>query len=313
MKYKELLSELVKNSGLTLREIAEKCKEHNLLIDPSYISKLQTGKQAPPSNDVSRTLAEVLGGDPLKLSWLGFIEKAPYDIQQSLRDLNPRHLSEMSQKHGIKFQQVLNLLVKDLAQSNEADKTLKEKYPSKPTIQQVREDKDLQQYRVYTDEFLQRYIDAKYLTAEESLDPKWIAYVASWGNAPHLSDEFKEETAIMIDFCKNLLSKRGPSLDEINSLLKKFANLPERDRKEIFYLATLKEEYIQKRVLDMGAYILDTHATEQQVAQVFEVSLKTVYNDMFERLPLLDEQMAQEVKRILDSNKTEQQAIKKEA
>ncbi|MDA8333641.1 MAG: sporulation transcriptional regulator SpoIIID [Peptococcaceae bacterium] len=65
------------------------------------------------------------------------------------------------------------------------------------------------------------------------------------------------------------------------------------------------QEYIQKRVLDICAYILDTQATVRQAAQVFEVSKSTVHKDMTERLPSLNKKMSAEVKRILEFNKAE--------
>lgn len=65
------------------------------------------------------------------------------------------------------------------------------------------------------------------------------------------------------------------------------------------------QEYIQKRVLDICAYIMDTQATVRQAAQVFQVSKSTVHKDMTERLPSLNKQLALEVKRILEYNKAE--------
>ena len=65
------------------------------------------------------------------------------------------------------------------------------------------------------------------------------------------------------------------------------------------------QEYIQKRVLDICAYILDTQATVRQAAQVFEVSKSTVHKDMTERLPSLNKKMSAEVKKILEFNKAE--------
>ena len=65
------------------------------------------------------------------------------------------------------------------------------------------------------------------------------------------------------------------------------------------------QEYIQKRVLDICAYILDTQATVRQAAQVFEVSKSTVHKDMTERLPSLNKKMSVEVKKILEFNKAE--------
>jgi len=65
------------------------------------------------------------------------------------------------------------------------------------------------------------------------------------------------------------------------------------------------QEYIQKRVLEICAYILDTQATVRQAAQVFEVSKSTVHKDMTERLPSLNKKLSGEVKKILEFNKSE--------
>lgn len=65
------------------------------------------------------------------------------------------------------------------------------------------------------------------------------------------------------------------------------------------------QDYIQKRVLDICAYILETKATVRKAAQVFQVSKSTVHKDMTERLPSLNKHLAQEVKNILDENKAE--------
>ncbi|MGB9804340.1 sporulation transcriptional regulator SpoIIID, partial [Desulfofundulus sp.] len=54
------------------------------------------------------------------------------------------------------------------------------------------------------------------------------------------------------------------------------------------------QEYIQKRVLDICAYILETRATVRRAAQVFRVSKSTVHKDMTERLPSLNKKLAQE-------------------
>ncbi|MHB8155827.1 MAG: sporulation transcriptional regulator SpoIIID [Desulfocucumaceae bacterium] len=65
------------------------------------------------------------------------------------------------------------------------------------------------------------------------------------------------------------------------------------------------QEYIQKRVLDICAYILETRATVRYAAQVFEVSKSTVHKDLTERLPSLNKEMAREVKKVLEFNKSE--------
>ncbi|MEA4902706.1 sporulation transcriptional regulator SpoIIID [Desulfitobacterium sp.] len=65
------------------------------------------------------------------------------------------------------------------------------------------------------------------------------------------------------------------------------------------------QEYIRKRVLDIGNYIMESSATVRQTADVFGVSKSTVHKDVTERLPLINEKLAMEVKQILESNKAE--------
>lgn len=94
--YAQLLSSHIKHSDLTLREIAHQCKERGYPIDPSYISKLQTGRLPPPSEEVSHVLANVLGAQAEELIYWGYIEKAPQVIRQKLlvdQDLSPEIVS----------------------------------------------------------------------------------------------------------------------------------------------------------------------------------------------------------------------------
>lgn len=65
------------------------------------------------------------------------------------------------------------------------------------------------------------------------------------------------------------------------------------------------QEYIQKRVLEICAYILETQATVRQAASAFRVSKSTVHKDMTERLPSLDRALARQVKTVLEHNKAE--------
>lgn len=83
-QYKNLLSYHVKKSGLTLRQIAQQCKDRGQQIAPSYISKLQNGHLPPPSETVSRVLADVLGGNSDAFVYSGYIEKAPSAIRGNL-------------------------------------------------------------------------------------------------------------------------------------------------------------------------------------------------------------------------------------
>ncbi|MDI6711422.1 MAG: sporulation transcriptional regulator SpoIIID [Thermoanaerobacterales bacterium] len=65
------------------------------------------------------------------------------------------------------------------------------------------------------------------------------------------------------------------------------------------------QEYIQKRVLDVCNYILETNATVRQAAVVFKVSKSTVHKDMTERLPSLNKKLAQKIRMVLEFNKAE--------
>lgn len=90
MEYKDLLSQYIKESGLTLRQIANECEKLGVLIDPSTISRIQTGKMPPPSEEVSKTIATVCNQDPEKLILQGYIDKAPKHIQDLLRQYETR-------------------------------------------------------------------------------------------------------------------------------------------------------------------------------------------------------------------------------
>lgn len=65
------------------------------------------------------------------------------------------------------------------------------------------------------------------------------------------------------------------------------------------------QDYIRQRVLDISKYIIESSATVRQTATVFGVSKSTVHKDVTERLPMINEQLATEVRRILDRNKAE--------
>ena len=84
MKYADILSKYIKNSGLSLREIARRVKLENVRIDSSYISKLQSGQAAPPSEELSTALASVTGGDPTELILSGYMERAPKEVRDLL-------------------------------------------------------------------------------------------------------------------------------------------------------------------------------------------------------------------------------------
>lgn len=65
------------------------------------------------------------------------------------------------------------------------------------------------------------------------------------------------------------------------------------------------QDYIQKRVLEIGNYIIESSATVRQTASVFGVSKSTVHKDVTERLPLINAVVAAQVKNVLECNKAE--------
>ncbi len=65
------------------------------------------------------------------------------------------------------------------------------------------------------------------------------------------------------------------------------------------------QDYIQERVLEICQYILETKSTVREVAKGFGVSKSTVHKDITERLPQINPERANEVKKILNKNKAE--------
>ena len=65
------------------------------------------------------------------------------------------------------------------------------------------------------------------------------------------------------------------------------------------------QDYIEKRVLEIGNYIIESSATVRQTASVFGVSKSTVHKDVTERLPLINAVVAAQVKNVLECNKAE--------
>ncbi|HKM17685.1 MAG: sporulation transcriptional regulator SpoIIID [Firmicutes bacterium] len=64
-------------------------------------------------------------------------------------------------------------------------------------------------------------------------------------------------------------------------------------------------DYIRKRVVDVSLYIIKTNATVRQAASVFGVSKSTIHKDVTERLPRINQELAVQVKQVLEQNKAE--------
>lgn len=82
MGYYESLAKMINDSGLTLKELSLKCEEYGVKVAPSYISKLQTKKQAPASDEVNTALARACNVDVDSFLYESYIEKAPEQIKK---------------------------------------------------------------------------------------------------------------------------------------------------------------------------------------------------------------------------------------
>ena len=65
------------------------------------------------------------------------------------------------------------------------------------------------------------------------------------------------------------------------------------------------QDYIEKRVMEISNYIIESGSTVRQTAGVFGVSKSTVHKDITERLPQINDLVAARVRQILDNNKAE--------
>ncbi len=65
------------------------------------------------------------------------------------------------------------------------------------------------------------------------------------------------------------------------------------------------KDYIEERAVQIANYIIQSNATVREAAKVYRVSKSTVHKDVAERLPAINQSVAAEVKRVLDTNKAE--------
>lgn len=64
------------------------------------------------------------------------------------------------------------------------------------------------------------------------------------------------------------------------------------------------KDYIEERALEVAKYILSTNATVRHTAKVFGLSKSTIHKDMSERLCKINPQLANDVKALLEFNKS---------
>ena len=64
-------------------------------------------------------------------------------------------------------------------------------------------------------------------------------------------------------------------------------------------------DYIEERIYQAAAYIIENGTTVRDAAKVLKTSKSTVHKDVSERLTQLNPQLAQQVRLVLDKNKAE--------
>lgn len=81
VSYSSLIKSAIESSGLTLRRISNKFDDYGINIDPSYLSRLQTGDANPATDKVNKVIATVLGINELELRIAAYIAKIPIELQ----------------------------------------------------------------------------------------------------------------------------------------------------------------------------------------------------------------------------------------
>lgn len=61
-------------------------------------------------------------------------------------------------------------------------------------------------------------------------------------------------------------------------------------------------EYIEKRAIELGEYLVRTKSTVRKAADVFGISKSTVHFDLSRRLKWIDYELYTEVKEVLEMN-----------
>ncbi len=62
---------------------------------------------------------------------------------------------------------------------------------------------------------------------------------------------------------------------------------------------------IEERVIETANYIVENNSTVRQTAKQFGVSKSTVHKDITERLEAINKSLAEQVRKVLDVNKSE--------
>lgn len=67
----------------------------------------------------------------------------------------------------------------------------------------------------------------------------------------------------------------------------------------------LKHKQIEDRAIEIANYIVETGATVRQTAKNFGISKSTVHKDVTERLPSINQALAESARSVLNENKAQ--------
>ena len=65
------------------------------------------------------------------------------------------------------------------------------------------------------------------------------------------------------------------------------------------------KQYMEKRIISIAHYTIDHNSTVRSTAKKFGISKSTVHKDISERLPHVNRALSEDVRKILDENKSE--------
>ena len=64
------------------------------------------------------------------------------------------------------------------------------------------------------------------------------------------------------------------------------------------------KKQIEERTVQIARYIVENNVTVRNAARVFGLSKSTIHKDMTDRLPQLHPQLSQEIRKVLELNKS---------
>ncbi len=108
--YYKLLKQYIKNSNLSLTDIAKELNKLGFSKDKSYLSKLQNAKLTPPEEKLTRAIAKVTGGNPEDLIWCAYIINATERLKTPLRNISEEvfNLAQKEMNSNLKFDVIYN-------------------------------------------------------------------------------------------------------------------------------------------------------------------------------------------------------------